>query len=249
MGRTYEALKRAEEERLLRQEGLTAVATKTTLQPYKPFRLSISDHVSEEYLRVKHNLCLLLPEYGSKVLLFVGSARGEGTSTVVATFAMILASSGERVLLIDANFRQPSQHDIFGVERANGVTESLFGSIPAKNFFKKTRINNLSILTSGLPPSNPALVLGSKKICSMIEQVKNEADWIVLDAPPVNEYCDAMAFCSEIDGVLFVVQAEKTKWEAAQKAKQRINDAGGKVVGVVLNRRKLYIPEWVYKWL
>ena len=249
MGKTFEALVKAEKDSRLRREELAPFEPKVNLQPYAPFRLSISQQVSEEYQGLKHNLRSLLPEARSKALMFVGSTHGEGTSTVVATFGTVLSSSGESVLLVDANLRHPSLHDMFGVERAGGVTELLLGSAEVKDVTKNTRFSNLSIVTSGLPASNPALALGSKNVCSMIERMKDEAEWVLIDAPPVNEYNDAMALCSEIDGAVFVVQAEKTKWEVAQKAKQRLDDARIRVVGVVLNRRKLHIPGWMYKLL
>jgi protein-tyrosine kinase len=249
MGKTYEALMKAERDHQLRREELAQFEPKVSLQPYMPLRLSVSAQVSEEYQRLRHNLRSLVPEAKSKVLMFVGSTQGEGTSTVVATFGTILASSGERVVLVDANLRRPSLHDMFSVDRAGGLSDLLLGSAPVKHVMKKTRFDSLLIVTSGLPTSNPALILGSKNLCSTVEQIKSESEWVLLDAPPVNDYNDALAFCSEIDGAIFVVQAEKTKWEVALRAKQRLDDAKTTVVGVVLNRRKLYIPEWLYRRL
>jgi capsular exopolysaccharide synthesis family protein len=249
MGKTFEALVKAEKESRLRREELAPFDPRVNLQPYAPLRLSVSQQASEEYQGLKHNLRSLLPQANSKVLMFVSSTHGEGTSTVVATFGTVLACSGESVLLVDANLRKPSLHDMFGVERAGGLTEVLLGSAEVKYVTKNTRFSNLSIVTGGVPPSNPSLALGSKSVCYMIDRLKSQADWILLDAPPVNEFTDAMALCSEIDGTVLVVQAEKTKWEVALRAKQRLDDAKTTVVGVVLNKRKLHIPEWVYKLL
>ncbi len=249
MGRTFEALVRAEKDSKLRREELAPFDPKVSLQPCAPFGLSISQQVSEEYQRLKHNLRSLAPEGSSKALMFVGSSHGEGTSTVVAMFGTVLSASGESVLLVDANLRNPSLHEMFGVERAGGVTEMLLNPVDLKEVKKDTRRSNLSVVTSGLPASNPALALGSKNVCSMIEQMKGEAEWVLIDAPPVNEYNDAMAFCPEIDGTVLVIQAEKTRWEVAQTSKQRLDDARVKVVGVVLNKRRLHIPGWLYKLL
>ena len=249
MGKTFEALVKAEQDNRVRREELAPFEPKVSLQPYTPFRLSISRQVSEEYQRLKHNLRSFFPEARKKALMFVGSTSGEGTSTVVATFGTVLSSSGESVLLVDANLRHPSLHDMFGVERVGGVTEVLFNSLDVKAAKKNTRFSNLSVVTSGLPASNPALALGSKNLCLMIERMKDEAEWVLIDAPAVNEFNDAMALCSEVDGAVFVIQAEKTKREVAQKAKQRLEDARVNVVGVVLNRRKLYIPGWMYRRL
>jgi capsular exopolysaccharide synthesis family protein len=249
MGRTFEALVKAEQDHRLRQEELAPFDPKVNLQPYVPSRLSVSQQASEEYQSLKHNLRSLLPETNNKILMFVSSTHAEGTSTVVATFGRVLASSGESVMLVDANLRKPSLHDMFGIERAGGVTELLLGTTEVRDVTKKTRFSNLSIITGGISPSNPALALSSKRVCYVIDRLKSEADWILLDAPPVNEFTDAIALCSEIDGAVLVVQAEKTKWEVALRAKQRLDDAKMTVVGVVLNRRKLHIPGWIYKLL
>jgi capsular exopolysaccharide synthesis family protein len=249
MGRTFEALVKAEKESRLRREELAPFDPKVNLRPFAPVRFSVSQQVSEEYQGLKHTLRSLLPETNSKVLMFVSSTHGEGTSTVVATFGTVLASSGESVLLVDANLRRPLLHDMFSVERAGGVTEVLLNSDGLKEVKKNTRFPNLSVVTSGLPASNPALALASKNVCSMVERMKAQAEWVLLDAPPVNEYNDAIALCPEIDGAVFVIQADKTKWEVAQKVKQRLEDAGIRVVGAVLNRRKIYTPEWIYRLL
>ncbi|HME41666.1 MAG TPA: CpsD/CapB family tyrosine-protein kinase [Syntrophorhabdales bacterium] len=249
MGRTFEALVRAEKDSKLRREELAPFEPKVNLQPYAPFRLSVSQQASEEYQGLKHSLRSLLPEPKGKVLMFVSSTHGEGTSTVVATFGTVLASSGESVMLVDANLRKPSLHDMFSIERAGGVTELLLGATEVKDVMKKTRFSNLFIITGGVPPSNLSLALSSKSVCHMIGRLKREAGWILLDAPPVNEFTDALTLCSEIDGTVLVVQAEKTKWEVALRAKQRLDDAKTNVFGVVLNRRKLHIPERIYKLL
>lgn len=249
MGRTFEALVKAEKDSHLRRDELAPFEPKVSLRPYAPSKFSITQEISEEYQRLKHNLRSLLSEAKSKALMFVGSTYGEGTSTVVATFGTVLASSGERVLLVDANLRNPVLHDMFSVERAGGLTELLVSSIEVKDVTKKTRLSGLSVVTSGVPPSNPALVLGAKSFHSMIDGMKSEAEWVIFDAPPVNEYNDVIACCSEVDGVVFVIQAGKTKWEVAEKAKQRLDDGGGRVVAVVLNRRKFHIPAWMYKLL
>ena len=249
MGRTFEALVRAEKESKLRREELAPFDPTVTLRPYAPVRLSVSQQVSEEYQGLKHTLRSLLPEGKSKVLMFVSSTHGEGTSTVVATFATVLASSGESVLLVDANLRKPSLHDMFGLERIRGFSDLLLGSVQMKDVTKGTRVGNLSVVTGGTPTSNPAMALGLEKVYSVIQGMSTQADWVLLDSPPINEFNDAVALGSEIDGAVLVVQAEKTKWEVALTAKQRLDDARTNVIGVVLNRRKHHIPSWAYKLL
>jgi Mrp family chromosome partitioning ATPase len=72
-------------------------------------------------------------------------------------------------------------------------------------------------------------------------------DWVLFDAPPVNHFDEGLALSGMVDGVVMVIQAEKTRWEVAQSAKQRLEDSGGRILGVVLNKRKFYIPKWLYE--
>jgi capsular exopolysaccharide synthesis family protein len=249
MGRTFEALVRAEKESRLKREELVPFDPRVTLRPYAPVPLSVSQQLSEEYQGLKHTLRSLLPEGKSKVLMFVSSTHGEGTSTIVATFATVLASSGESVLLVDANLRKPSLHDMFGLERIRGFSDLLLGSVQMKDVMKGTRVGNLLVVTGGTPSSNPAMALGPEKVYSVIHGMSTQADWVILDTPPINEFSDAMALGPEVDGTVLVVQAEKTRSEVALRAKQRLEDAHLNVLGVVLNKRKYYVPEWLYRRL
>lgn len=249
MGKTFEALMKAERDHQLRREELAQFEPKVSLQPYMPLRLSISQQVSEEYQRLKHNLKTLLPEAKSRALMFVGSTHGEGTSTVVATFGTVLAVSGEEVVLVDTNLRRPALHNLFSVDKIMGVTELLLGLKSVKDVTKKTRFGSLSVITSGVPPANPAMLLNSKNVKSMIEQIKSESEWVLIDAAPLNEYNDAMVLCPEVDAAVLIIQAEETKWEVAERTKQRLDDARVSVVGAVLNRRKMHIPGWLYERL
>ena len=79
--------------------------------------------------------------------------------------------------------------------------------------------------------------------------MKAFADWIIFSCPPVNAYNDAAALAGMVDGVVLVIQAEKTRWEVAQSAKDRLEKAGANILGVVLNDRRHHIPEWIYKRL
>ena len=79
--------------------------------------------------------------------------------------------------------------------------------------------------------------------------MKLQADWVLFDSPPINVYNDASALAAKMDGVVMVVQAENTRWEVAQSAKKKIKNAKVSLLGVILNRRKMHIPDWAYKML
>jgi len=110
---------------------------------------------------------------------------------------------------------------------------------------KQTRIENLSVITSGVSHTT----LESQSLGSFIEQVKPLYDWILFDCPPIHACNDPKIIASKMDGVIMVTQAESTRWEVAQSAKKMIENTKIKVQGVVLNRRKWHIPRWIYQSL
>jgi len=250
MAKTFEALMRAAKDNQIRPEESMVF----DLKPPRPSILigaadfKLSPQIIEEYHRMKHTMLSSNPKK-IKTVLFSSSTEGEGTSTVLINFATTLASEGSKVLLVDANLRNPSLHSLFNLEKKNGLTDLLLGKSTLEGVIKKTQTNNLSVITSGIPHSVPFSLYESNSLDSLIEEMKAQFDWVLFDSPPINSYNDSSALAAKMDGVIMVVQAEKTRWEVAQSAKQRIENDKVKILGAVLNKRKMYIPEWAYKRL
>jgi len=249
MGKTFEALMKAEKES---QKRLTEVAA---FEP-KPFpkRLgrpeqTIPQQIVEEYQRLKYNLLRTNSGKGIKTLLFTGPSEGEGHSPVLINFAIALASEGDKVLLVDANLRNPSFHHVFNLEKKSGLTDLLYGKSPLLNVVKETQIRHLSVITCGMASSNPGSVFELNALDSHIQEMKAQYDWVLFDSPPINSSNDSIALAPRVDGVIMVVEAEKTRWEVAQSAKQRIESGNGTILGVILNNRRFHIPERIYKAL
>ena len=153
----------------------------------------------------------------------------------------------------------------------NGLTDLFLQRRTLKDVIKSTGFNNLSVITSGAPVNGPSssglsstgrgpstesrrLVSSGRGLSTVdcelfLPEMKEEADWVLFDGPPVNQLDEGLALSGKVDGVVMVLQAEKTRWEVAQAAKKRLEDSGGKILGVVLNKRKFYIPKWIYKTL
>ncbi len=248
MAKTFEAFLKAEKEHHFGPTETKVFDIKRQAKPL-PLGYKLPPQVSEEYQRMKHLILNSNPARTIKTLLFASAKEGEGTSTTLRNFAVTLASGGDSVLLVDANLRNPTLHDLFNVEKKDGLTELLSGKNSLSEVIKNTKIDNLSIITSGIPHSNPSSVLESAVLAPATEQMKERANWILFDAPPINTYNDSNTLAGKMDGVIMVVQAENTRWEVAQSAKERIESDTVKILGVVLNKRKMYIPEWAYKLL
>ena len=249
MAKTFEALMKAEKEHQIRPEEAKVFDIRPQAQISIPKNYKLSPQVAEEYHRMKHLILNANPDRKIKTVLFSSSREGEGTSTVTRDFAITLASTGDTVLLVDANVRNPVLHDLFNLEKRTGLTELLTGGNSLTDAIKKTEIPNLSVITSGVPPSNASSIFQSKLLDSLLEQMKQQADWVLFDAPPIHSYNDASTLAGKMDGVIMVLQAESTRWEVAQSARERIESEKVKILGAVLNRRKMYIPQWAYRML
>jgi capsular exopolysaccharide synthesis family protein len=254
MAKTYEALMKAEEEARKKQavggpptesHGPSTVDRGLSSPGRGP---STVDHglPLEEYHRLKLSILRMGKEEKIKTLLFSSPTKGEGASTVLADFGIFLAGQGEKVLLVDANLRSPSLHQRFHLEMENGLAELMLGKAKLPEVVKKTTLENLWVIPSGTAHSNPPFF---KSLESHVHTMREGVEWLLFDAPPINHFDEAVALLEKVDGVVMVLQAEKTRWEVAQSAKQRLEDSGGKILGVVLNKRKLYIPRWLYRTL
>lgn len=184
-----------------------------------------------------------------RVLAFSASTRREGSSTVLVNFARTLASGGERVIAVDGNIRNPAFHELFGVAKNVGLAEVLQEGTDVRDALKTTWIENVSVLTVGTTALG---VLGAgelKALEFLSEQLQTMAEWTLFDLPPVNASSDAPAIASKMDGVVLVILSDKTRREIVQSAVRRLEAAKAKVLGVVLNRRKMPIPGWIYNRL
>ena len=246
MGKTFEALMQAEREK---QEKLGENHLAPPPNDLLLKELNIPFQIVEEYHRMEYKISNMYPKRKSKAFLFVGPNEGEGNSTVLTHFGITLALGGSRILLVDTNLRCPSIHRLFDLPGEKGLVELMQRKCILEEVIKNTSLQNLQVITSGHNPSDPIPALTFPVFDSTIEKMKSKADWILFDSPPIHASNDAIALAPKVDGVILVVKAEKTRWEVALNARQRIESGKGNIIGVVLNERRFYIPEWLYQRL
>ena len=161
-----------------------------------PGTLKVTPQTVIEHHRLKYNILRLNSGKKIKALLFSSPTRGEGTSTVLINFAASLASDGDRVLLVDANLRNPSLHSTFALQRENGLTELLMDQQSLREVIKETPVPNLSVITSGANHSNPFVVCESNCFKDRVESMKAEMDWVLFDSPAITSCNDAPALAA-----------------------------------------------------
>jgi tyrosine-protein kinase Etk/Wzc len=172
-----------------------------------------------------------------KVVMITSSFPGEGKTTIAANLALTFAQSGNRVLLVDCDLRRPNLHKIFDQSRNPGVTEVLAGDIPLANALHTTGIDNISVLTSGTIPPNPAELLCSDSMRELLARLRSSYDMVILDAPPVIPVTDAPLLTALTDLVVVVIESGRIPANAARRMKELLQSVQAPVAGFVLNDR------------
>ena len=193
--------------------------------------------VAEAYRMLRTNLQFSDIDHPRRVLLMTSCGPLEGKSVTAANLSIVMAQSGKRVILVDADLRRPMQHKVFELEDAFGLTTILLNpSMPLDDVLQATSVPNLRVLTCGPIPPDPSELLSSKRMADVITTLRQEADIVIFDTPPALVVTDASALSTRADGVLLVVQAGRTRRTAAKQAKEALVAVGANIVGVVLNR-------------
>ena len=170
-----------------------------------------------------------------KTLLFTSTSSSEGKSLTVANTGISLAQSGKKVIILDCDLRKPVQHEIFGLPKI-GITDILAGRKSVNEVVQKTEIPNLYLLASGPSIKNPAELLAGSRLCKIFEVLKDEAEVILIDTPPILAVADACILAGRVNGVALVLDAGSVRPQDAQKAKARLLRAKANIIGVIMNR-------------
>lgn len=229
------------------QRYMEVVPAKPAQEEYIPHTLP-APPASENYGHLQVNLFQRL-EHPVKTILFTGNQSGDGVTTTLVNFSRNLARDPNvNVLVIDANLRDPALQKLFNTPSSPGLSDLL---IDDKVQFLPTRIapGNLHVLTCGSPLSDPVTLLSSYWFQNLLASARERYDYVLLDTPPVHSYPDSCLISGKVDGTVLVVRSGKTRKNSAAKAKSKLEETGATMLGVVLNRRKFHIPDFIYKRL
>ena len=196
---------------------------------------------------------ILLSAQGTRklrVLAITGSHRNEGVSAVAANLATTLARLGQGdVLLVDANLNHPSVHETFKTKLSPGLAETLTNGSNNGGAVTPSQVHNLHILSAGTARSNYSEILNTDQLRKLLNSWKKNYRFIVIDLPAVNEASWAIRIARLCDGVCLVVEAERSRWEVVDRVREQLVKSETNLLGIVLNKRKLHIPEWLYRTL
>jgi capsular exopolysaccharide synthesis family protein len=204
--------------------------------------LVVSDFNSrpaEAYRQLRTNIRFAGIGSGLKTLVITSAHPGEGKSTTAANLAAVLAQAGDRVILVDADLRRSSLRKTFEGPASFGLTGLLYNDLSDPSVaLVSTRWKNLRILPAGTLPPNPSELLTSKRMVRVMEGLKNMADYVIFDTPPVLAVTDATVLAARTDGTIFVAEAGKTRSSALRESARLVQQANARIAGVVLNRAK-----------
>jgi len=244
MSRIYEALQQAQKQRVGKEEKPSALPV-----PFEVTTTSDPD-MGEEMLGLYKKIDALFNRTKSKVIQFIGAREGEGASTISREFARVAADRiGDSVLLMDADRHMPSLNHYYKIQNDYGWVEALKQGELIKGSFQRIGQSTLFVSPStNSTRSTPEIFKGPifEEVC---QGLRDEFDWVLIDSAPLSISPDGLAIAAKADGIILVVEAERTKWQVAKEVKDSLTRVGGNILGVVLNKRRYYIPQSIYKHL
>ncbi|MBI3999666.1 MAG: polysaccharide biosynthesis tyrosine autokinase [Candidatus Omnitrophica bacterium] len=192
--------------------------------------------VAEAFRAIRTSLLFSSPDKPLRTLLVTSPHAQEGKTIVACNLAATIAQSGARVLLVDADMRKPRVHQVFGRANVQGLSHGLTTPTDAvSEFIDQTSIEGLSVLVCGSIPPTPSELLGSQKMKRLIEQLREQFDYVIFDSPPFMAVTDPVVLATLVDGVVFVTRYNKTQKDIMARGKQKFLEVQARVVGVILN--------------
>ena len=183
-----------------------------------------------------------------KSIMITSAKSGEGKTLAAISIAKTLAKGKEaKVLLIDVNFTSGHLHEIFNTPQQPGLADMVLNQASREQTCFATPIDNLDILANGQQQQSTTWVFDSDNFANSLNALAEHYDYIVADTNSMLGTSEAGLICPFFDAILLVVECEVTKWQVANTAAEKINNAGGNLLGTVMNRRKFYIPRFFYE--
>jgi protein-tyrosine kinase len=208
----------------------------------------ISQDAFHYYRGLVGQIEIALPRQASRVLLFTSSIAGEGTTEVIMGLGLTLAGAiGRPTALVDCNVQTPDIHRRFGVEDV-GLDEYLKGQIDLDRALLNTLVPNLYVMPLGAGLTSLGAI-SKDQFAEFINMMRGRFEYVLLDSAAVGLNPETTILCDKVDAVVMVVKYGSTRREVVRKTKEMIERSGGRVLGIVLNKRKFPIPQFLYRRL
>ncbi|MDD5200563.1 MAG: polysaccharide biosynthesis tyrosine autokinase [Terrimicrobiaceae bacterium] len=199
---------------------------------------------AEPYRILRTNVEFNKKDPDAKVITLVSGGPGEGKSTTLVNLAYAFAQSGLKTLVVDADLRRPRQHQIFAVSNAKGLTDYLSKGVPIDELIQPTKVENLQMVPSGKLPPGAIAMLNSRRMLSLISELKKQFDMILIDAPPILGVSDSSVIVRAVDLTIIVIQHRRFPRSMLLRVKNGVLNAGGNLLGAVLNNVDIRLDQY-----
>ena len=211
--------------------------------------LDTQSHASEAFKALRTSFLFSTIDQELKEVVVTSAELGEGKSRTAANLAIVLAQAGYKTLLIDADFRRPSQHRIFSRVRNIGLSNLIIQDAPESEAITAVEdVPNLWLLTSGPTPPNPSELLGSGRMRELMARLRSHFTYLVVDTPPVNAVTDASILAAAANGTVLVVEHARTTFPALKRARQMLDRVGAHTLGAVMNKVRARAGSYSYEY-
>ena len=203
-----------------------------------------------EVERIRSEVFLLHQRHGSLSLGFASAQNGEGTSTILANLVLDLKKTNLRVLLVDFNIRHANLPSLFSLPKTPGLVDLINGRRSLNEVIRVIKANQIFLMPLGEPGQTQGFDLETS-VRAINNAGKNSRffDLILFDLPPLNEVPQSLYAVRQIDGLIQIVQAERTRAEVLRSLKSKLEHVGARSFGVIMNQRRFYIPQFIYEKL
>ncbi len=193
--------------------------------------------VAESYRLIRSGLLLSSPDHPPRTILITSMLQQEGKTSTTANLGAILAQNDKKVLIIDCDMRRPRQHSLYGIVNSYGLSNYLSGNINDKQKLIRHDPNGvISLIPSGPNPPNPAELLSSNRMKTLLKEAQSKFDYVLLDSPPIQQVTDSLMLGPLVDGTILVINAGKTTYDMLDNGIKKLREGHTKILGIVLNR-------------
>jgi capsular exopolysaccharide synthesis family protein len=190
---------------------------------------------AEDYRQLRNNLQFLNVDDPPRAIMVSSAIASEGKTTLVINLALALADAGQRVVIVEADLRRPKVIRYLGLVGGVGLTNVLAGTAAFDDVVQRYGDDLLSVLAGGPTPPNPGELLASSHMRALVEKLRGQYDYVLVDAPPILPVADASGLAAHMDGVLLSIRYASTRKDQVRQAAATVERVGGTTLGVVLN--------------
>lgn len=199
---------------------------------------------AEQFRTLRTNIQFSKAKNELKSIVVTSAVQEEGKSTTVANLACMFAETGKKVLFIDADLRRPTAHFTFEMNNLKGLTNILVDQEINWSIIKETKIANLSLLSSGTFPPNPAKLLDGPYFNKMLQEFYTKFDLVIIDSPPILAVTDTQLILNNVSASILVINIEKTDKKIVQKANFVLKESEASYLGVVINNMNSNVSDY-----